>query len=136
MGTVLDLIPESMVLGLETVRLGAPALAILVAFFLGNVPEALSGSAGMVTAGRTKTYVTGLWFGASVLGALAAGTSAALLSGTPPQIMGWLSAFAAGGMLAMVVETMIPEAAHGSPRFNGVIAAAGFAGIIMLLSFA
>ena len=135
MGTVLDLIPESMVLGLETVRSGAPALAILVAFFLGNVPEALSGSAGMVTAGRTKTYVAGLWIGASVLGALAAGTSAALLNGTPAQIMGWLSAFAAGGMLAMVVETMIPEAAHGSPRFNGIIAAAGFAGIIVLLSF-
>jgi ZIP family zinc transporter len=49
--------------------------------------------------------------------------------------MGWLSAFAAGGLLAMVVETMIPEAAHGSPRFNGIIAAAGFAGVIMLLSF-
>jgi ZIP family zinc transporter len=134
-GTVLDLIPESMVLGLETIQSGAPAVAILAAFFLSNFPEALSGSAGMVTAGRTRTYVAAVWIGASLLGAAAAGTSAALLDGMPTQITGWISSFAAGAMLSMVVETMVPEAAHGSPRFNGVIAAAGFATIVLLLYF-
>lgn len=133
-GSVLDLIPASMVLGLETVQSGTPAVAILVAFFLGNVPEALSASVGMVAAGRTKIYVAGLWIGASVLAAVAAGLSAALLNGISDQLNGWISAFAAGAMLAMVVETMVPEAAHGSLRFNGVVAA-GFAAIVMLLSF-
>ena len=134
-GSMLDLIPASMVLGLETVQSGTPSVAILIAFFLGNFPEALSASVGMVAAGRTRIYVAGLWIGASILAGVASGLSAALLDGTPAQLSGWISAFAAGAMLAMVVETMIPEAAHGSLRFNGVIAAAGFAAIVMLLSF-
>jgi ZIP family zinc transporter len=99
MGTVLDLIPESMVLGLETVRSGAPAAASLVAFFLGNVPEALSGSAGMVTAGRTKTYVAAIWVGASILGALAAGLSAALLRRDATPDHGLAQRLRGGGML-------------------------------------
>ena len=86
----------------------------------------------MRAAGRSYTYIVLLWsaiaIGAAV--AIAAGYVAfgSLTEAWPTR----LRAFGAGALLAMTVETMIPEAFHNSPRFSGLLAAFGF-GLLLLV---
>ena len=46
---------------------------------------------------------------------------------------GWLEAFAAGALIALVVETMAPEAVHGHPGFTGLLAMLGFSALLLAL---
>jgi ZIP family zinc transporter len=107
-------------------------LALVFAFSVGNLPEALSSAAGMRAAGRSYTYIFLLWsaiaIGAAV--AIAAGYAGFTSLGGPwpPR----LQAFGAGALIAMTAETMIPEAFHNSPRFSGLLAACGF-GLLLFL---
>ena len=129
-GTFLDGIPEGVVVALTVLHYGAPGFGTIVAFFLTNIPEALSSSAGMRRAGRSPRYVFGLWLGIVLMIGFAAATADIVLRGTAPAVRGTVEAFAAGAILALVSETMIPEAFHGSPHFNGLLVI----GFVVLLS--
>ena len=133
-GTFLDGVPEGVVLGLGVLHQGAPGLGTVAAFFLANIPEALSSSAGMRRAGRSARYVFGIWIGIALMIGLAAALAALVLRGTGPAVRGTVDAFAAGAILALVSETMIPEAFHGSPQFNGLLLVVGFAALLILLA--
>ena len=61
-GTALDAVPEALVRGVIP-RAGGPDLALVIALSLANLPEALSGTAGMRLASRSSTYVLILWRG-------------------------------------------------------------------------
>lgn len=124
-GTLMDAVPEALVLGLETARMTTPGLGLIAAFALGNFAEALSSASGMRLAGRSRRYIFGIWGLATVMVMVLAGASAALAGITPANTIGLCNAFAAGALLAMVVETMIPEAAADSAPFNGLIAVFG-----------
>jgi ZIP family zinc transporter len=130
-GNALDGLPEALVLGIA-LRDPVVPFALVFAFSVGNLPEALSSAAGMRAAGRSYTYIFLLWsaiaIGAAI--AIAAGyVGFTSLSGAwPPR----LQAFGAGALLAMTAETMIPEAFHNSPRFSGLLAAFGF-GLLLLV---
>jgi ZIP family zinc transporter len=117
-GTLLDGAPEGVVLGLSVLHHGAPGLGTVAAFFLANIPEALSSSAGMRRAGRSARYVFGVWIGIALMIGLAAAVAGLVLRGTGPAVRGTVEAFAAGPILALVSETMVPEAFHGSPQFT------------------
>lgn len=132
-GTFLDGVPEGMVLGLSVLHHGAPGLGTVTAFFLANIPEALSSSAGMRRAGRPARYVFGIWIGIALMTSLAAAVAGLVLRGTGPAVRGTVEAFAAGAILALVSETMIPEAFHGSPQFNGLLLVVGFVALLILL---
>jgi zinc transporter, ZIP family len=132
-GTFLDGVPEGVVLGLSVLHQGAPGLGTVTAFFLANIPEALSSSAGMRQAGRSARYVFGVWIGIVLLIGLAAALAGLVLRGTGPAVRGTVEAFAAGAILALVSETMIPEAFHGSPQFNGLLLVVGFVVLLILL---
>jgi ZIP family zinc transporter len=132
-GTFLDGVPEGVVLGLSVLHHGAPGLGVVAAFFLGNIPEALSSSAGMRRAGRSARYVFGVWIGIAAMIGLAAAAAGLVLSGTGSAVLGMVEAFAAGAILALVSETMIPEAFHGSPQFNGLLLVVGFVALLILL---
>ena len=134
-GTFLDGIPEGVVLGLSVLHQGAPGWGTVAAFFLANIPEALSSSAGMRRAGRSARYVLGLWMGIALLIGLAAAVAGVVLRDTGPGVRGTVEAFAAGAILALVSETMIPEAFHGSPQFNGLLVVIGFVALLILLAF-
>ena len=131
LGTALDAVPEALVLGVA-LQAGGPDLALVVALALSNVPEALSGTAGMRLASRSSAYVLSLW-GAITLGT-AATTALAFyfLSDLGSEATAILKAYGAGALIAMVAETLIPEAFHNGPRYSGVLAAAGFAALILL----
>lgn len=92
-----------------------------MAVFVSNVPEGLSSAAGMRRAGRSPSYVFGLWTGIALISGLAAVVGYALWGGVSPMVLAAVTAVAGGAVLTMVADTMIPEAfdeAHlaGSPR--------------------
>jgi zinc transporter, ZIP family len=130
-GNALDGLPEALVLGIA-LRDRIVPLALVFAFAIGNLPEALSSAAGMRAAGRSFRYILLLWsaiaIGAAVTVAVGYVGFTSLPGAWPPR----LQAFGAGALLAMTAETMIPEAFHNSPRFSGLFAALGF-GLLLLL---
>lgn len=132
-GTFLDGVPEGVVLGLSVLHQDVPGLGTVTAFFVANIPEALSSSAGMRRAGRSTRYVFGVWIGIVLIISLAAAVAGLVLQGTGPAVRGTVEAFTAGAILALVSETMIPEAFHGSPQFNGLLLVVGFVVLLILL---
>jgi ZIP family zinc transporter len=132
-GTFLDGVPEGVVLALDMLHHGAPGLATVAAFFLANVPEALSSSAGMRFAGRSARYVFVMWIGIVLMISIAAAVAGLLLGGAAPGIRATIETFAAGAILALVSETMIPEAFYGPPQFKGLLLVVGFVALLILL---
>ena len=132
-GTFLDGVPEGMVLGLSVLQHGAPGLGTVTAFFIANVPEALSSSAGMRRSGRSARYVFTVWIGIALTISLAAVVARFALRDAEPAVRGTVEAFTAGAILALVSETMIPEAFHESPQFNGLLLVVGFVVLLILL---
>ena len=84
-------------------------------------------------AGRSPRYVFGVWIGIALLTSLAAAVAGLVFQGTGPAVHGTIEAFAAGAILALVSETMIPEAFYGSPQFNGLLLVVGFVVLLVLL---
>lgn len=125
-GALIDGIPESMVLGLSFLTGGGLSVPMLAAVFISNVPEGLSSTAGMKKAGRTSGYVFGIWGGIAVASGLAALAGYLLLDGAPPAMLAFVNALAAGAILAMITDTMIPEAFEKASLYSGLIAALGF----------
>ena len=125
-GALLDGIPESVVLGLSLLGGGGVGVAVLAAVFISNVPEGLSSAAGMKNAGRGAGYVFGVWGGIAVASGLAAGLGCLALRGASPTVIAVITAVAAGAILAMIADTMIPEAFERTHALTGVIATIGF----------
>jgi len=126
LGALLDGIPESMVIGTSLLGGGAVSIVTVVAVFISNVPEGLSSAAGMRQAGRSRAYVFGLWSGIAVVSALSAMFGYGVLGGAPPELLAAITALAGGAILAMIADTMIPEAFEDAHLLIGLITVAGF----------
>jgi zinc transporter, ZIP family len=125
-GALLDGIPESVVLGIGLLGGGAVSLSVLAAVVISNVPEGLSSAAGMKAKGRPAGYVFGVWGGIAIVSALAALAGYTLLGGAPPELIAVITAVAAGAILTMIADTMIPEAFEKTRTWTGVITTVGF----------
>ncbi|HWO62411.1 MAG TPA: ZIP family zinc transporter [Umezawaea sp.] len=125
-GALLDGVPESVVLGLSLLGGGGIGVAVLVAVFISNVPEGLSSAAGMKRAGRNARYVFGVWGGIALASGLAALLGNLLLRDASPATISVITAVAAGAILTMIADTMIPEAFERSGVYTGLIATIGF----------
>jgi len=125
-GALLDGIPESMVIGLSLMKGGAVSLVAVIAIFLSNVPEGLSSAAGMRKAGRGARYVFGVWTAIALASGLASWAGFVLFNGVSPEIVSATTAVAAGAILSMLVDTMIPEAFAEAHNYAGLITVAGF----------
>ena len=124
-GSMLDGAPESVVLGVSLLGGGNVSLAVFAAVFLSNFPEGLSSALGMKKAGRSPAYIFGLWIGIAVLSGLASLLGAAFLGGAPPRVIALVQAVAAGALLTMVADTMIPEAVEGEHGVAGLLVVIG-----------
>jgi len=125
-GALLDGIPESVVLGLGLLGGGSVSVPVLAAVFISNVPEGLSSAAGMKSSGRSARYVFGVWGGIAVASGLAAMTGYLSLGSAAPEVISVITAVAAGAILTMVADTMIPEAFEQTRALTGVITTLGF----------
>ena len=126
LGSVLDGIPESLVLGL-TVLQGGVGVPLLVAVALSNLPEGMASSAGMRKAGWPFRRVGAMWGIVMLLSASAALAGYALLDGASGNVVASVNAFAAGALLAMIADTMLPEAYKEERRLTGLFVTLGFA---------
>ncbi|WP_433265861.1 ZIP family metal transporter [Micromonospora vinacea] len=125
-GALLDGVPESVVIGASLLSGGAVSLVTVAAVFLSNVPEGLSSAAGMRQAGRTRRYVFLLWAGIALISGVAALVGNTVLGGAPPEVLAAITALAAGAILAMITDTMVPEAFENAHLLVGLITVAGF----------
>jgi ZIP family zinc transporter len=126
LGALLDGIPESIVIGLSLIHGGSVSLVTVIAIFLSNIPEGLSSAAGMKKAGRSAGYVIRLWLGIMLLLGLASFAGYAIFSHFSPAVNAATMAVAAGAILAMLCDTMIPEAFETAHGFTGLITVIGF----------
>lgn len=125
-GALLDGIPETAVLGLSMVGGGQVSIPVLLAIVISNVPEGLASTAELKADGRGPRYVFGLWLGIAIACGLSSLGGYVLLQDVPPGGTAFVTAIAAGAILAMICDTMIPEAFREAKAFTGLIATIGF----------
>lgn len=133
LGSVLDGIPESFVLGL-TVLQGAVSIPLLAGILLSNFPEGMTSSSGLRLAGWPMARVVRMWLLVTAAAAVSAAVGFVLLDTASGRTIGVIEAFAAGALLAMVADTMLPEAFEVEGVFTGSLVTAGFAVSLMLAS--
>jgi zinc transporter, ZIP family len=126
LGAVLDGIPEQLVLGIGLATGGQVGVGLLVAIFVSNLPEAIGSSSELRAAGRSDRTVTVLWVVVAGACALATVAGYALADVASSGLQGGINGFAAGALLVMLVDTMIPEATKAG-RVAGIVTALGFA---------
>ena len=123
-GVTLDGIPENTALGVSLT--GAGSVALLVAVFASNFPEALAGAVSMQDNGRSKKSVVALWAGATVLLAAAVLAGRFAFAGASPETLALPLAFAGGAVLTSVIDTLAPEAFGEGGPLIALASAAGF----------
>ncbi len=125
-GALMDGVPESIAIGVSMIEGGTVSLIMVAAIFLSNIPESLSSTVGMRKAGRSSRYIFGVWTSIAVISGIASLAGYAVFSHLSAEIIAATIAAAAGGVLAMLTDTMIPEAFSETHSLAGFITAAGF----------
>jgi ZIP family zinc transporter len=127
LGTVLDGVPESMVIGLTIYEGGAVGAAYLAAVFISNLPEAIASTSGLVASGWARSRILWLWIGIAFISGIASLAGYGLFQTSSPDIVAFVLAFAAGAILTMLADTMMPEAYEHGGKLVGVVTTLGFA---------
>ncbi|HKO65209.1 MAG TPA: hypothetical protein VJU13_08400 [Candidatus Nitrosocosmicus sp.] len=134
-GSVMDNIPENAALGITLATGGAINIAFLVAIFVSNLPEGLASTNDMKVSGLSRKYILLLWSVAVIIGTFSTTIGYSILSTTSPAIISISIAFAAGAILVMLGESMIPEAFKKEGFGKGLALLAGFL-IALILTIA
>jgi ZIP family zinc transporter len=127
LGTVLDGIPESIVIGLTIYESGTVGAAYLVAVFISNVPEAVSSTSGLKTGGWRPRRILGMWTLIALVSGVASLVGYTAFRQSSPDTIAFILAFAAGAILTMLADTMMPEAYKHGGKLVGVVTTLGFA---------
>jgi len=127
LGAFLDGIPEQAVLGIGLAAGQGVSAALLVAIFASNLPEAIGSASDMRSSGRSKSQVLSLW--AAVAAACALATTGGYLAAdaVSTSTSALIDGFAAGALLTMLIDSMIPEAKDKAKDLAGLATVAGFA---------
>jgi zinc transporter, ZIP family len=133
LGSILDGIPESFVLGL-TVLQGGVSVSLLAGVSLSNLPEGMASSSGLKAAGWPRRRVTLMWSAVVLASAISAAAGYLLLDPASGFTGSLTQAFAAGALLAMVTDTLLPEAYEVEGVLTGVLVVIGFAASLALAS--
>jgi ZIP family zinc transporter len=127
LGTVLDGIPESIVLGVSLTGGGGVSAAVVAAVFLSNLPEGLASTSGLVRDGWSHQRVLLLWGTVTLVCAIASAAGFVALDDAPVATIGFVQAFAGGALLTMLADTMMPDALRYSGKQAGIYTTTGFA---------
>jgi zinc transporter, ZIP family len=135
LGALMDGIPESVAIGVSLLGGGAVSVATVAAVFLSNVPESLSAATGLKQSGRSARWILGLWLAVVAASTVAAALGYGLLGDASPAVVAFIQSFAAGAILVMLADTMMPEAFEHGGKVVGLVTLLGFA-LAFLLSTA
>lgn len=135
LGTVLDGIPESAVLGMSLVTGGGVSTALLAGIWVSNFPESLASTVNLTASGWSRSRVRLLWWAIAAVSATAAAVGFAVVANSDRLTGGLVNAFAAGALLTMIADEMAPEAFERSHVLAGLATVAGFAVAVWLGSF-
>jgi ZIP family zinc transporter len=123
----LDGVPENMALGVSLLQTSwTGSLALLVAIFASNLPEALGGTVSMRDQGRTRGFAIVVWTATAVILTAAVVVGNAALSGTSEKSLFVLLSFAGGAVLASLPDTLMPAAYREGGKSVAFATAAGF----------
>ena len=125
-GTVLDGVPESIVIGVGLVAGNGVSAAMVVAVFLSNLPEAIASTSGMKASGAGAGHVFGMWTAVALVAGLASMVGYGLLQSASSELIAFVMAFAGGALLTMLVDTMVPEAFKLNGAAAGLLTTLGF----------
>jgi ZIP family zinc transporter len=132
LGALLDGIPESVVLGTTLLAGTGIGIPFLAAVFISNVPEGLSAAADLRKEGRGPALVIGLWVAVALVSGLASALGYGLLGEMGSSAVPLIQSFAAGAILTMLADTMIPEAFADGGNLTGLATVFGFATAFLL----
>ena len=127
LGAFLDGIPEQLVLGIGVAAGEGVGLGLLVAIFVSNLPEAIGSATAMRETGVARTRVLALWMTVTAVCVLATGAGYAIADAVSGELRGVIDGFAAGALVVMLIDSMIPEATRESGRVAGLVTTLGFA---------
>jgi ZIP family zinc transporter len=125
-GTLLDNIPESLVLGMGMASGGSINVAFAAAVFASNLPEGVAGTVNLAATGRPRARIAWMWILLVVVSAICAALGYLLVLSVPAVDGQFLEAFAAGAMLTMLADTMMPEAFQHGGRLVGLVTVLGY----------
>lgn len=132
LGALMDGIPESIAIGISLLAGNGVGIAMVAAVFLSNIPESLSASTGMRKDGRSPAYILMLWSGVMLASTVAAALGYAFLDDASANVIAAIQAFAAGAILTMLADTMMPEAFEHGGNVAGLLTVLGFASAFFL----
>jgi ZIP family zinc transporter len=135
LGTVLDGVPESAVIGLTIHTNGSIGVAYAVSVFISNVPEALSSTAGLRQGGWARSRILWMWVGIALVSGVASSLGYTLVARASRDVVAFVLAFAGGAILTMLADTMMPEAYRYGGKLVGVITTLGFATAFVMQTF-
>ena len=114
-------------IGLTIFQGGGVGAAYLIAVFISNLPESISSTSGLVASGWKKARVLWMWIAIALVSGLASLAGYALFQQSSPDVVAFVLAFAAGAILTMLANTMMPEAYDDGGKWVGVATTIGFA---------
>jgi len=135
LGSLLDGVPESLVLGLSLVHSPQVSLAFIFAVAISNIPQGLGGTAGMLSSGWARGKITRLWLAVCGLSIIAAALGYLIGQLVPGATGAAVDAFAAGALLVMLTDAMIPESFEHGDREAGLFLVMGF-GVALAMTLA
>ena len=127
LGAFLDGIPEQLVLGIGLAGSEGVSVGLLVAVFVSNLPESIGSASDMLAAGRPRGAIVRLWVGVAAVCLLATLAGYGMAEATSDELKGAINGFAAGALLVMLADSMVPEAREKAGLTAGLLLALGFA---------
>lgn len=125
LGNFLDNVPEALVIGASLLHTTL-SFSLMAGLFLSNFPEALSASIGMKQNNYAPKKILWMWGSLMILGGVGAYLGNIFLSGASHGLFSFAEGIAAGAMLTMIAETMLPEAYYKGGAVTGFSTLLGF----------
>jgi ZIP family zinc transporter len=126
LGTILDGIPESIVIGFGLIGGGSVSSAMVAAVFLSNLPEAIGSTSGLKQSGWSATKLFAMWSGVALVAGLSSMIGFAVFDTASSEAVAFVLAFAGGALLTMLIDTMVPEAFKLNGAVAGLLTTLGF----------
>jgi len=127
LGALLDGIPEQAVLGIGLASGEGVSTSLLAAIFVSNLPEAIGASTDLRQAKRSRATILRMWGAVAVVCTVATVAGFAIADATSGDFKAGINGFAAGALLVMLVDSMIPDAREKAGRIAGLVTVLGFA---------